>query len=92
MENELFSAKDVEEEMLASVFKNQSGFLCSAAEAAKGTRKTRETISLTFKWWVNEKGSIWVCSLIDIKIVSHRTGPASLMRKPSTWFKPTKAD
>lgn len=46
--------------MLASVFKNQSGFLCSAAEAAKGTRKARETISLTFKWWVNEKGSIWV--------------------------------
>lgn len=60
MENELFSAKDVKEEMLASVFKNQSGCLCSVAEAAKGTQKGRETISLTFKWWVNEKGSIWV--------------------------------
>lgn len=60
VENELFSAKDVKEEMLASVLKNQSGCLCSVAEAAKGTRKARETISLTFKWWVNEKGSIWV--------------------------------
>lgn len=60
MENGLFSAKDVKEEMLASVLKNQSGCLCSAAEAAKGTWKAREAISLTFKWWVNEKGSIWV--------------------------------
>lgn len=60
MENELFRAKDIEEEMLASVFKNQSGCLRSAAEAAKGTQKGRETISLTFKWWVNEEGSIWV--------------------------------
>lgn len=28
MENELFSAKDVKEEMLASVFKNESKCLC----------------------------------------------------------------
>ena len=60
MKNELFHAKDVKEEMLASVFKNESGCLCSVAEAAKCTKKGQDTISLTFKWFVNEEGSIWV--------------------------------